>query len=332
MTNYSLRIEDDLREEMREVPDMADRIRDFIQREVSNYKHDARTEVEEFCHGVLDEHGITGAYCLEQLTRSRQHKYIENVETRFANTDVEIQDARLAAKQIRDEWENLPRTTGDEVEEILDQRGFYDQFYTHALNKVRGAVESSASSRWGYWTALQLARAYEEDFSRRDAYSIETEGISRTLECHDFDEEAIQEALENLVEIGGLRGYHDSRAYFYEYMRIPGYIVEALSDGIEKMDRKVKTRVENYCEEDPYLEQVSRITRGEDHLFKKQIGEETDESDLERLIQQGAVVLKHRSRRTNTGRRSALPSRTEAILAPAVRQVVGNAYYRRGSE
>lgn len=333
MANYSLRLEDDLREDMREVPDMADRIRDFIEREVRNYKHDAMTEVEEFCHRVLDEHGVVGAYSLEQLNRTiRQRRYVENIEARFSDTEVSVQEARLAAKEIRDEWESLPRPTDDEVEEILETRGFYDEFYDHAVAQAREAVETDAPERWAYWTVLQLAQTYEEDYSRQSAYKIQTKGISKTLEYHDLSEERIENVKEQLAALGPIRDYYDSRAYSYWYVKVPGYIVEALSDGLEKMERDVKNRVEDYCKEGPYLDRIADVTRGENNLFKRQVGDDVDESDLKKLIQHGAVVLKYRARRSSTGRRSSLPSKTEAVLSPAVRQVVGNAFYRRDSE
>ncbi|MXR40497.1 hypothetical protein GRX01_03915 [Halobaculum sp. WSA2] len=333
MANYSLRLDDDLREEMREVPDMADRIRDFIEREVRNYKHDAMTEVEEFCHQVIDEYGVVGAYSLEQLNRLNQNRrYVENIEARFSGTDVDIQEARLAAKEIRDGWENLPRPTEDEVEEILETRGFYDEFYDHAVKQVREAVDSEAPVRWAYWTVLQLARTYEEDYSRQSAYSIQTRGMSNTLDYHGFTDEDIEDAKEQLVAVGGLRDHYNSRAYSYWYVKVPGYLVEALSDGLEKMERGVMNRVEDYCEEDPYLNRISDVTRGDNNLFRKQVGEEIEETDLEKLIQHGTVVLKYRSGRSSTGRRSSLPSRTEAVLSPSVRQIVGNASYRREVE
>lgn len=333
MANYSLRLDDDLREDMREVPDMADRIRDFIEREVRSYKHDAMTEVEEFCHRVLDEHGVVGAYSLEQLNHLIRHRrYVENVEARFSGTEVDVQEARLAAKEIRDDWKDLPRPTDDEVEEILENRGFYDEFYDHAVEQVREAVETKTPERWAYWTVLQLARTYEEDYSRQSAYSIQMRGVSKTLEYHGFSDEQVENAKEQLVAVGGLRDYYNSNAYSYWYVKVPGYLVEALSDGLEAMEREVKNRVEGYCEEDPYLDRVADVTRGDNNLFRKQIGGDVDESDLEKLIQHGTVVLKHRSRRSSTGRRSSLPAKTEAVLSPSVRQVVGNAFYRREVE
>lgn len=333
MANYSLRLDDDLREEMREVPDMADRIRDFIEREVRNYKHDAMTEVEEFCHQVLDEHGVVGAYSLEQLNRLIGHpRYEENIEARFSGTDVDLQEARLAAKEIRDEWENLSHPTEDEVEEILETRGFYDEFYDHAVKQVRESVDSEAPERWAYWTVLQLARTCEEDYSRQTAYNIQTRGISNTLNYHGLSDEEIESTKEQLVAVGGLRDYYNSNAYSYWYVKVPGFLIEALSDGLEKMEREVKNQVEAYCEEDPYLNRISDVTRGDNNLFKKQVGNDIEEKDLEKLIQHGAVVLKHRSGRSSTGRRSSLPSRTEAVLSPSVRQVVGNAFYRHEIE
>lgn len=333
MANYSLRLDDDLREEMREVPDMADRIRDFIEREVRNYKHDAMTEVEEFCHQVIDEHGVVGAYSLEQLNQLIRHRrYVENIETRFFDTDMDIQEARLAAKEIRDKWENLPRPRGDEVEEILETRGFYDEFYEYAVEKVRESVHSEAPERWVYWTVLQLVLNYEEDYSRQGAYSIQNRSVSKTLEYHGLTDEEIEGAKQQLVAIGALRDYYNSNAYSYWYMKVPGYLVEALSDGLERMEREVKNRVEDYCEEDPYLDRISDVTRGDNNLFRKQLEDDIEETDLEKLIQHGAVVLKHRSRRASTGRRSSLPSRTETVLSPSVRQVVGNAFYRRDVE
>lgn len=333
MANYSLRLDDDLREEMREVPDMADRIRDFIEREVRNYKHDAMTEVEEFCHQVIDEHGVVGAYSLEQLNRLIRHRrYVENIEARFSDTDVDVQEARLAAKEIRDEWKSLPRPTEDEVEEILETRGFYDEFYDYAVEQVREAVDSQEPERWAYWTVLQLARTYEEDYSRQSAYKIQTRGITKTLDYHGLTDEEIEGAKEQFVTVGGLRDYYNSNAYSYWHVKVPGYLVEALSDGLEKMEREVKNQVENYCEEDPYLHRISDVTRGDNNLFRKQVGGDIEETDLEKLIQHGAVVLKHRSGRSSTGRRSSLPSRTEAVLSPSVRQVVGNAFYRREAE
>lgn len=333
MANYSLRLEDDLREDMREVPDMAERIRDFIEREVRNYKHDAMTEVEEFCHRVLDEHGVVGAYSLEQLNRTiRQRRYVENIEARFSDTEVDVQEARLAAKEIRDGWENLPRPTEDEVEETLETRGFYDEFYDHAVTQVREAVEADAPERWVYWTVLQLARTYEEDYSRQSAYSIQTRGISKTLEYQDFSDEEIETAKEELAAVGSPRDFYSSNAYSYWYVKVPGYLVEALSDGLEKMEREIKNRVEDYCEEDPYLDRIADVTRGDNNLFRRQVGDDVEESDIKKLIQHGAVVLKYRARRASTGRRTSLPSKTEAVLSPAVRQVVGNAFYRRDSE
>jgi len=333
MANYSLRLDDDLREEMREVPDMADRIRDFIEREVRNYKHDTITEVEEFCHQVIDKHGVVGAYSLEQLNRLITHRrYVEKVESRFSDTDIDVREARLAAKEIRDEWEDLPRPTEDEVEEILETRGFYDEFYDHAVEQVRDAVDSEAPERWAYWTVLQLARTYEEDRSRQGAYSIQIRGVSKTLDYHGLTDEEIEGAKEQLVVVGALRDYYNSNAYSYWYLKVPGYLVEALSDGLEKLEREVKNRVEDYCEEDPYLDRISSVTRGNNNLFRKQVGDDIEETYLEKLIQHGAVVLKHRSGRSSTGRRSSLPSRTEAVLSPSVRQVVGNAFYRQDIE
>ena len=332
MANYSLRLDDDLREEMREVPDMTNRIRDFIEREVRNDKHDAMTQVEEFCHQVLDEHGVVGAYSLEQLNRViPQSRYMENIEARFSDTDIDVQEARLAAKEIRDEWENLPRPTEDEVEEILETRGFYDEFYDHAVEQVRESVDSEAPERWAYWTILQLARTYEEDYSRQSEYSIQIRGVSKTLYYHGLTDEEIEDAKEQLVAVGAIRDYHNSRAYSFWRMKVPGYLVEALSDGLEKMEREVKNRVEDHCEEDPYLDRISDVTRGAT-LFTRQVGDDIEETDLEELIQHGAVVLKHRSRRSSTGRRSSIPARTEAVLSPSVRQVVGNAFYRRDVE
>jgi len=257
---------------------------------------------------------------------------VENIEARFSDTGVDVQEARLAAKEIRDEWENLPHPTKDEVDEILETRGFYDEFYDHAVEQVREGVNSEAPERWAYWTVLQLARTYEEDYSRQDAYSIEIRGVSKTMDYHGLTDEEIEDAKEQLVAVGSLRDYYNSNAYSYWHLKVPGYLVEALSDGLEKMEREVKNRVEDYCEEDPYLDRISDVTRGDNNLFRKHLGDDVEEIDLEKLIQHGAVVLKHQSGRSSTGRRSSLPSRTETVLSPSVRQVVGNAFYRRDVE
>ena len=332
--SYSIRIDEQLREEMREVPDMPERIRSFIKQEVRSHHRGEMTPAEEFCHAVIDDYSKVGAYCLYQLdNRVKRDYYLDNLETRFAvDDDVDIQEARLAAKKIADKWDDTPFSMDDIVEEVLEQRGFLEEFYRDAVERVEQAVEDDDSSRWAFWTVLQIYRHNEGRQNRSiEGYRIKKNSIERTLTMgHGFDEEQVETAIDELVAAGGLESLRNTNAYFYEYVHIRDFLIDAFEEGLTPMIHEIRDTVRNYAEEDPYLEKISRLTRSdEEDLYIREMSEDIDDDDVAELIKDGATVITYDPGRSSTGRRSSLPSKSLCVLAPVVRQVVGDAFYRR---
>ncbi len=330
--NYSIRLDEEQREKMREIPDMPDRIREFIKREIKRYDGGEQSPAEQFCTQVLDEHGIVGAYCLRQLDFHlvSSKYYLENIETRFEDTEIDTDEARLVAKRIRDDWEESPGISDQVVEDILDVEGYIDEFYDHARQVASSTVEQGGAKSWALWTVVQLFRTVEQrnDGGLSDK-SIKKRSITRTLKYHDFDDDEIEDALELLVKVGGLQDWYDSRAYTYKYLNFPDYIVDAIEEGLEEQQQQIRSRVRDYTEEEPYLDMLLELTRGEDHYtYQKELSEETSEKNLQNAIQDGSVVLEYRPSRSSTGRRSSLPSRTYAVLSPDIRDVVSDALFR----
>ncbi|WP_254270859.1 hypothetical protein [Halorussus aquaticus] len=344
MTNYSIRIDDDLRDDMKDIPDMADRIRQFIRREVQREKYGSNSPTEQFLHDHIDEYGIVGAYCLTQLSRyiRSEKRYIDNVETRFADTDVDLDQARLDAKRIREHWndENIRASDAkDAITDVLDRHGYYDEFRQRAVDRIQNADEMEQQL---FWTAYQLRRDRQErhqsSFGKTatGAGKIQTQGFKDTLIYgFNLDESDVDQLLNSLIEAGAVRGYYSSNAYGYNYIRIPGYLFDAFAEGLDDFERDVRSTIRSYCEEDPYLDDIEAVTHGEDDLYRnQQVARddhvEQDHSDTAaRLINDGAVIIRYRSRRSSTGGRSSKPARRTYILAPDVRQIVGDAFYER---
>jgi hypothetical protein len=192
--NYSIRLDEDLREGMRDVPDITDRIRRFIRQEVERHEEGEQSSVARFCNRVLDEYGEVGAYCLYQLDFyiHRDQYYIENVETRFQNTDVDIEEARLSAKRIRNEWQELPRASEEVVEDILDLEGYIDEFYENARTVAATAVEEGGAHVWALWIVVQLFRSKEKhERGNSSTRNIKERSIKQTLEQHGYSENKI---------------------------------------------------------------------------------------------------------------------------------------------
>jgi len=330
--NYSIRLDEELRERMREVPDMPERIRDFIGDEVKRYeqgKPKGKTAAEQFLHRVLDEYDIVGAYCLWRLDDYvfDERAYLQNVEARFENSDLDIGDARLSAKRIRDEWNDQEDIPDELVEDVLDVRGYVDEFYTHARDV---AQEAEGTDRWALWTVTQLFRNEEAFRDGTTKFNIKQKSITKTLERHGYDEEEIEQALGTLIGVGGLQDLYDSTAYFYHYLKFPDYVVDAIEEGLHNLTREVRTTVSDYCEEEPYVDSLLELTRGSDHKpYEKEL---EDEQKAKRVVQEGAVVLKYSPSRSSTGRRSSLPKELRCVLSPAVRDVVSDAVYRHKTE
>lgn len=332
MANYSIRLNDDLREEMRNVPDMADRIREFIEQEVRRQQYDARSDLELFCHDVIDRHGIVGAYCLEHLWRTvRPRYYLENLQDRFDGADVDPQEARLAAKQIRDEWNDLDNTFSarETVEDVIDQRGYYTEFHREAQRKVQNAVMEDEPAKWAYWAVYQHIKDPNSSTGGSNYYPVKSKALDYLLEYHGFGEQQIEDAKAALAKIGAFHTYYDSNAYSYHAIAVPDYLSEALEDGLQKLTRTVQSRVEDYCKDDPYLEKISQVTRSENDLYRKELNKDADGDSIKMLVQNGAVVFDYLPSRSSTGSRSSRASKTRCVLSPAVRQIVGDAYYRR---
>lgn len=344
MANYSIRIDDDLREEMKDIPDMADRIRQFIRREVQREKYGTNNPAEQFLHDHIEEHGAVGAYCLTQLShyiRSEQ-RYITNVETRFSDTDIEVDQARLDAKRIRERWndENISASdANDAITDVLDRHGYYDEFRQHAVSQIRNADDMAQCL---FWTAYQLRRDrqewHESSFGKTAAGAgkIETQSLKDTLaRGFDMDESDVDEFMDALIAAGAVRGYYSSNAYSYNYIRIPEYLFDAFPEGLDEVERDIRSTIRSYCEEDPYLENIEAVTHGEDDLYRnKQVARddqvENNHADAAaQLIEDGAVVIRYKSRRRSSGGRSSKPARRTYVLAPAVRQIVGDAFYER---
>lgn len=330
--NYSIRLDEKLREEMREVPDMPDRIRQFIRREIERHEEGDRSPAEQFCTRVLDEHGVVGAYCLRQLDFHLlwDKYYLENLETRFEEADVDIEEARLAAKRIRDDWRELSGVSDEVVEDVLDVQGYVDEFYDHARQVASSAGERGGAEAWALWTVVQLFRnAEQRNDGELSDRSIKKKSITNTLEYHDFGDEEIEDALDLLVRAGGLQDWYDSNAYTYEYLNFTDYIVDAIEEGLREHRQRIRSRVGDYIEEEPYLDTLLELTRGDDHYtYQKQLSEEISEGDLRSAIRDGAVVLEYRPSRSSTGRRSSLPARSYAVLSPGIRDVVSDALFR----
>jgi len=176
--NYSIRLDEQLREDMRDIPNMPDRIREFIETEIEREKEGetkGTTAAERFLHQVLDDHGEVGAYCLWQLDEYlfRDSYYLENVESRFNGSD----DVRLSAKRIRDDWQEHDDISDELVEDVLDMRGFIDQFYDNArklANNVDGA------DKWALWTVLQLHQHKKGQRDGRTNFNLKIRSVRDT--------------------------------------------------------------------------------------------------------------------------------------------------------
>lgn len=344
MANYSIRIDDDLRKDMKDVPDMADRIRQFIRREVQREKYGSNNPAEQFLHDHLEEFGTVGAYCLTQLSHytHSENRYITNVETRFADTDVDLEQARLDAKRIQERWndENISASDANEaITNVLDRHGYYNEFREHAVERIRAADELEKHL---FWTAFQLRRDrqewHESTFGKtaEGAGKIQTQGLKDTLtRGFEVEESDVDELLDALVAAGAVRGYYSSNAYGYNYIHIPEYLFDAFVEGLDEFEREIRTTVRSYCKEDSYLQKIEAVTQGEDDLYRNKQVARDDEieanyaEDATNLINDGTVVIRHKSRRSSTGGRSSKPARRTYILAPAVRQIVGDAFYER---
>ena len=330
--NYSIRLDEDLREQMREVPDMTDRIREFIQREVRNHQRDGESPEESFCHRIIDDYGEVGAYTLYQLVSyvRRDKHLLGNIEARFAESDIDVQRAQLEAKKVRDQWEDSSiRFDEDIVEEVLDQHGYVERFATHAREVAAKAVEHSDLSRWGFWTVAQLVTSQNEG-RQRSSYKTQKKSLAKTLEQgRGITEDQFDQVVDDLLAAGIVQGFYSSNAYMYRYLRVADFIVDGIVEGLQPMEHKIRSRVQDYAEVDHYLEAIAKTTRGEGTLYRREMDGETDEELLSDLVSDGAVVIRHRPHRSSSGRRSSLPSRSQAILVPAVREVIGDAFYRR---
>lgn len=321
---------------------MTERIRKFIRREVQREKYGSNDPAEQFLQDHLDEYGTVGAYCLTQLsyyTRSEKH-YIENVKARFTDTDIDTDEARLDAKRIYERWNDENITASDANDAIipaLSQHGYYDDFRQHAVDRIRDADDLEQHL---FWTAFQLRRDRQKDQESRfsetatGAGRIKTQSLKDTLSCG-FDIEESEVDGFPLVAAGAIRDYYRSNAYSYGYIRIPEYLFDAFAEGLDDFEREIRNTIRSYCKEDSYLNRIEAVTQGEHDLYRnKQVDREDqvkDEhsEDASQLINDGAVIIRHKSRRSSAGGRSSKPARRTYILAPDIRQIVGDAFYER---
>jgi len=330
--NYSIRLEEETRERMREVPDMTDRIRDFIEREINRYEMgDNELPEERFCHQILSEYGIVGAYCLSQrgLYYRSKNYYLQNVETWFEGYDVDVSEARLQAKRIWNEWENFAGNPDEVVEDMIDIEGYTDQFYSRARDIAQDAAEEGGVKLWTLWTVIQLFRHGQSRSSmNKSSFSIKKRSIKNTLEMHGFDDDKIESGMDIMIKVGGFQNLYSSNAYTYRYIKFNDYIIDAMEEGLENHEKEVRTTVGDYCGEEPYLNQLLEITRGGDrNQYEKEFSNQ-EKSDVEEVVKDGSVVLNYSPSRSSTGRRSSLPSKTKCVLSPSVREIVSDAVYQ----
>ena len=330
--NYSIRIDEEVRERMREVPDMTDRIREFIEQEVE--RHEAgdtgRSPDEQFCQEVIREYGTLGAYALYQLLYHSQgdRYFLENIERRFDETEYDIEEARLVGKRVRNDWKEIPDISDEVVEDALAETGYVDEFRNYAREQTMEGTSRSAD-QWALWTAVQLYRHEESRRGERQSYRIEQRAFEKTLSLHGFDDDEIASAIEKLIQVGGgLRGHYNSNAYTYDYIRFPEFVIDGIEEGLDEFMRDRRTTVGDYCEEEPYLDELLAVTRKHDR-YEKELDAETD---VQTFVQDGAVVLRYDPRRKSAGSRSSLPSTTWAVLSPAVRTTVSDAIYKQKVE
>jgi hypothetical protein len=330
--NYSIRLDEEMREEMRTVPDMPDKIRNFIRQEIErqNMCSDELPE-EQFCRQILNDYGIVGAYCLRQrhlYYRSKRY-YLQNIDAWFDDHEVDSAEARLQAKRIWNRWDEFGGNPDEVIEDILDIEGYTNKFYTRARNVAKNAVQKDSISAWPLYTLLQLYRHRQDRSSTsQSSESIKKSSITNTLKMHGFRESEIEDSIDLLIKAGGFQNFYNSNAYSYYYIKFSDYIIDAIAEGLEFHTKEIRNRIKNYCEEEVYLDQILDLTHGSGrNKYEKDLSDQK-ESDIERAVEDGTVVLSYTPGRSSTGRRSSLPAKTKAVLSPDVRQVVNDAVYQ----
>lgn len=355
--NYSVRIDANLRDQMRDIPDMAEKIREFIRREVEYARgSDSDSPEEQFIRNQLAKHGLVGAYCLLQLThRAGDKYYLDNVKERFPDDN----EAQLTAKRIRDEWDECNVSSLDArkvIEDVFAEEthkdedwtpthaSYLDRLMTHAIERIDEKEELEEQVYWTAWQ-LGLARAERHSGSLEGGVTMERRSFSQTLDAaFDADEDTIENAINSLAALGATQSHTYTNSYIYDNVRLPEFLIDAFEAALSEEERNVRDRVRDYAENDPYIERIQAITQDDeleerhnpqDYLYRnrQRVG---DDDVMERygdklsdLIKDGAVVIQYSTGRRAKSGRGATSSDRIYVLAPAVRQVIGDAIYKR---
>lgn len=362
--NYSIRLDVELREQMKDIPDMPEKIREYIRQEITHYQEaDDDGSEERFIRTQLSKHGIVGAYCVLQLAyHVGDRYYLANVETRFPDNT----EARLTAKQIRDSWDDhtirsletqkivedvLAEETHKDEDQTPSHASYLDRLEAHAANRIETAIsQENTLAEQVYWTAWQLGRdkAKRGSTSFEGGLSIERRSFEETIQAaSDVDEESVKTAIGSLAGLGAVQSHTHTNSYSYDTVYLPEFLFTAFETALSQKERDIRNRIRDYANEPVYLERIQAITQDENfeerynpdaYLYRNtqpQANDAVQEEYSEYLpdmIKDGAVVIEYSTGRRAKSGRGATPSERIYVLSPSVRQVIGDAIYKQQAE
>lgn len=360
--NYSIRLNRDKREQMKDIPEIADDIRAFIDRRIDAHNERENDDpIRFFVRKQLEKHGLVGAYCVYQLAKYIPNQYYEeNVEVRFP----EVEKASYIANRVKQDWEDESLTAYEVrkvIEDIFSEEIHEDETLeparTSYFNRLRDqSVERIQNTedeieKQVFWTVLQLGKDREarNGGAINGSFSLERRSLSKSLEYgYNADEEEVERAISALVSLGAMRSHYSSNAYSYSKIDIPEFAYRALDDGLDDVKREVRAKVKEFADDAWYLEQIQQITQDDDladrysredylyrnrqEVFNDRIQEDEELSELvSDLIRDGIVVTEHSTGRRAKSGRGSTSSTLTYVLAPSVRQAIGDAIYMQQS-